>query len=119
MVINATDPDVLISTTDEIPGHETKKYVGLVWASSARALDTISELGAVVRGLTGGEIPAFKKMLNDSRHAVFSDLASHAKARGANAVVAVRLETADIISGTLEVYAYGTAVVVERAGKKK
>ncbi len=119
MPINATDPQVLISSTESIPGYENSKYIGLVWASSARTLDSISELGAMLKSVTGGELPAFKKMLNEARHAVLIELGEHAKARGANAIVAVRLENAAIVSGTLEVYAYGTAVIAEKSGKKK
>jgi uncharacterized protein YbjQ (UPF0145 family) len=36
-----------------------------------------------------------------------------AKALGANAVIGVRLITANIMSGAAEVLAYGTAVVIE------
>jgi uncharacterized protein YbjQ (UPF0145 family) len=112
--MQATDPDVLISTTDEVPGFKTRKYIGIVWASSARSLDSFSEIGAMVRSIGGGDLPAFRKLLNEGRHAVLHELAGIAKARGANAIVGVRLESASIVGGTLDVYAYGTAVVVEK-----
>jgi uncharacterized protein YbjQ (UPF0145 family) len=116
--MQATDPDVLISTTEGIPGFATKKYVGLVWASSARSLDSLSEIGAMVRSIGGGDLPAFRKMLNEARHTVLFELAQNAKARGANAIIGVRLESASIVGGTLDVYAYGTAVVVDKQPKK-
>ncbi len=116
--MQATDPDVLISTTCEVPGFKTKKYVGVVWASSARTLDTASEIGAMIRSIGGGDLPAFRKMLNEARHSVLHELAATAKARGANAVVGMKLESSSIVGGTLDVYAYGTAVVVEKETKK-
>jgi uncharacterized protein YbjQ (UPF0145 family) len=39
----------------------------------------------------------------------------HAAERGANAVIAMRYDANEIMSGVTEVLAYGTAVVVERA----
>jgi len=117
--MQATDPDVLISTTDEIPGFSTKKYVGVVWASSARTLDTASELGAMLKSIGGGDLPAFRRMLNEARHSVIHELSATAKARGANAIVGMRMESASIVGGTIDVYAYGTAVVAEKEGKSK
>jgi uncharacterized protein YbjQ (UPF0145 family) len=40
----------------------------------------------------------------------------HATERGANAILSVRYDANEVISGVNEVLAYGTAVVVERAG---
>jgi uncharacterized protein YbjQ (UPF0145 family) len=118
MNMQATDPDVLISTTEEIPGFKSKKYIGVVWASSARSLDSVSEIGAIVRSIGGGDLPAFRKMLNESRHSVLHELAATAKARGANAIVGMRLESTSVVAGTLDVYAYGTAIVAEKESKK-
>ena len=112
--MQSTEHDVLISSTDSLPGFRVEKYVGLVWASSARCLDSASEVGAMLKSLTGGELPAFRKLLNEGRHAVVHELAQNAKARGANAVIGVRLESTAIVQGTLDVYAYGTAVVVKK-----
>ena len=41
---------------------------------------------------------------------------SQAEALGANAVINVRLATASITQGAAEVYAYGTAVKVQKTG---
>jgi uncharacterized protein YbjQ (UPF0145 family) len=116
--MQATDPDVLISTTCEIPGHRTRKYVGVVWASSARTLDTASEIAAMLKSVGGGDLPAFRRLLNEGRHSVLHELAATARARGANAIVGVRLEAASVAPGTVDVYAYGTAVVVDKKGKE-
>ena len=112
--MHVTDPDVIISTTDSVPGYEVKKYVGVAWASSARTLNAVSEIGAVLRGLGGGDLPEFRKLLNEGRQGALHGMAQNAHARGANAVIGARLEAAEIVQGTLEIYAYGTAVVVEK-----
>jgi len=115
--MQATDPDVLISTIEKVPGYNTKKYVGVVWASSARTLDTASEIAAMLKSVGGGDLPAFRKMLNEARHSVIHELSATAKARGANAIVGMRMESASIVGGTIDVYAYGTAVVAEKEKK--
>jgi uncharacterized protein YbjQ (UPF0145 family) len=43
-------------------------------------------------------------------------MVTHARELGANAVVGVRYDATEIMSGVSEVLCYGTAVVVERAG---
>jgi len=40
----------------------------------------------------------------------------HAEERGANAVVGIRYDATEVISGVSEVLCYGTAVLVERSG---
>ena len=40
----------------------------------------------------------------------------HAKEKGANAIINMRYDANDVMSGLTEVLAYGTAVVVEKVG---
>ena len=49
------------------------------------------------------------------RAEAYDELVANARALGANAVIAMRYESNEIMDGVTEVLAYGTAVVVEEA----
>jgi uncharacterized protein YbjQ (UPF0145 family) len=62
-----------------------------------------------------GKIGMLTTLCERAREDAFDILLAHAQRRGANAVVGVRYDAAEIMSGVTEVLCYGTAVIVERA----
>ncbi len=108
---------VVIVTTESIPGYEVQKYVGLVWASSARSENVLSELGAIITSSTGGEVKTFKRMMNHGRNDVVNEIVRNAEAKGANAVIGLKMGSMSIQPGAVDIYAYGTAVVAKKKGK--
>ena len=52
-----------------------------------------------------------------TRQEAFDLMARHAEEMGANAVIAVRYDANEVAAGVTEVLAYGSAVVVEAAGR--
>ncbi len=113
---------MLIVTSDEIPGYRIREVKGFVWGTTVRAKSIGKDLIALGRTIVGGEVVEYTNMINEARKYVLERLARNAKALGANAVISIRMGTAQIIPGTIEIFAYGTAVVVEeekRKGRKK
>lgn len=109
--------EVVLATTENIPGYEIKKHLGLVWASTARSKHLGHDLYAVLKGLFGGEIKGYTQMSNEARSIAANALAKNAEKAGANAVVAVRFGTTQILPATIDVFAYGTAVWIEKSRK--
>ncbi|MEL9997859.1 MAG: YbjQ family protein [Sulfolobales archaeon] len=105
--------DVIVTTTDYIPGYRVKKVLGLVSGSVVKARNIGRDIMAVLRNIAGGEIVEYTELLATSRDEAIKRMVEKAKALGANAVIGVRLTTANIMSGAAEVLAYGTAVVIE------
>jgi uncharacterized protein YbjQ (UPF0145 family) len=105
--------DVIVTTTDYIPGYRIKKVLGLVSGSVVKARNIGRDIMAVLRNIAGGEIVEYTELLATSRNEAIKRMIEKAKALGANAVIGVRLTTANIMSGAAEVLAYGTAVVIE------
>jgi uncharacterized protein YbjQ (UPF0145 family) len=105
--------DVIVTTTDYIPGYRVKKVLGLVSGSVVKARNIGRDIMAVLRNIAGGEIVEYTELLATSRDEAIKRMIEKAKALGANAVIGVRLTTANIMSGAAEVLAYGTAVVIE------
>jgi uncharacterized protein YbjQ (UPF0145 family) len=104
---------VLIVTTNEIPGYRIIQVHGDVFGLIVRARNYFSNLGAQFRTLAGGEVAGYTTLLTDSRNQARERMWREARARGANAVVAMRFDCNEIGDIMSEVAAYGTAVTVE------
>jgi uncharacterized protein YbjQ (UPF0145 family) len=104
---------VLIVTTNDIPGYRISKVHGDVFGLIVRARNYFSNLGAQFRTLAGGEVAGYTRLLTDSRNQARERMWREARARGANAVIAMRFDCNEIGDIMSEVAAYGTAVTVE------
>ena len=105
---------VMVVTTESVPGFKTKKQLGVVWASSSRSKSILTDFAEVARSLFGGELHLYKRMMNQARFDVLEQLSKQAEKQGANAVVGVRFGSTQILPATVDIFAYGTAVVVEK-----
>lgn len=103
---------MIVVTTDSVPGYRTQAVLGEVMGVTVRATDAGANLSAGFRAIGGGEIPEFTRVMHESRHEVLARMVADAEQRGANAVVALRYDSA-AIGAFSECCAYGTAVVVE------
>jgi len=79
-----------------------------------RSRSVFGTLGASLQTLVGGNITLFTSLCERTREDAFTRMVLHADERGANAVIAMRYDANEVMSGVTEVLAYGTAVVVER-----
>jgi len=68
---------------------------------------------AGLRGVVGGEITEYTKMMAESREQAIQRMVEDAERQGANAVVGMRFTTSMVMQNASEILAYGTAVVVE------
>lgn len=101
-----------LSTTDELPGHRVVGFVGLVRGNAVRARHIGLDILAGLKGIVGGEISDYTKMLAESREQALDRMVDQAVAMGADAVVGVRLTTSTVMAGAAELLAYGTAVIL-------
>ena len=104
---------ILVVTSDEVPGRKIVKTVGLVRGQSVRARHLGRDIQAGIRSIVGGKVGVYAELLEKSREEAISQMAAEAEKLGANAVVTVRMSTADIMGSAAEVLVYGTAVVTE------
>lgn len=77
-----------------------------------RARSIFSNIGAQFMTVAGGEVAGYTRLLTDSRNQARERMWREARARGANAVVAMRFDCNEIGDLMSEVAAYGTAVTV-------
>ena len=105
--------DMLLTNIEYIPGKKITKHLGLVSGSTIRAKNVGADILAGLKNLVGGELKGYTDLLNQSREESVERMKQQAKALGANAVINVRFSTSSVAQGAAELYAYGTAVVVE------
>ena len=108
--------DILISTMNDVPGYEVTAVYGEVYGLIVRARNAFSNIGAGFRTIVGGEAKGYTKLLSDSRDQAVERLMEAARAKGANAVLAMRFDCNEIGDIMSEVAAYGTAVTVRKIG---
>ncbi|MAF66102.1 MAG: hypothetical protein CMJ84_10665 [Planctomycetes bacterium] len=104
---------MIIATTEELPGKRIQESFGLVRGNAVRARHLGKDIGAAIKGIVGGEITEYTKLMGEVREQALDRMCKEARARGANAVVALRFANTEIAAGAAEILAYGTAVRVE------
>jgi uncharacterized protein YbjQ (UPF0145 family) len=105
---------MLITTMNDVPGHEVTDVYGEVFGLTVRSRNIGSQLGAGLKSVFGGELKGMTKALVDSRTEVIQRMTEEAEAKGANAIVAMRFDTSEMGSNWTEICAYGTAVKIAR-----
>ncbi|MDE2294129.1 MAG: YbjQ family protein [Gammaproteobacteria bacterium] len=106
---------MLVVTTENIPGHRVSQVKGQVFGVVVRSRGIGGNLMAGLRSIVGGEIHEYTQMLEEARRHALDRLVTNAQAMGANAVVMMRFDSAEIGQTMSEIVAYGTAVVIEPA----
>ncbi|MBV6697221.1 YbjQ family protein [Kitasatospora aureofaciens] len=107
--------DVLVVTTNDIPGFRVDHVIGEVFGLTVRSRHIGSQIGAGLKSLIGGELKGLTKTLVESRNEAMQRLVEQTKARGGNAVLMMRFDVTEAADVGTEVCAYGTAVVVSPA----
>ena len=104
---------MIITTAEKIEGKNITRTIGLVKGSTIRARHLGRDIMAGLRGVVGGEITEYTKMMAESREQALQRMVEDAEAQGANAIVGVRFTTSMVMQNASEILAYGTGVVVE------
>ena len=104
---------MIIITADQIEGKNIAKTIGLVKGSTIRARHVGRDIMAGLRGIVGGEITEYTKMLAQAREEAIQRMEEDAEKQGANAIIGMRLATSMVMQNAAEVLAYGTAVVLK------
>ena len=104
---------MIITTSTQIQGKTIAKTVGLVKGSTIRARHLGKDIMAGFRGMVGGEITEYTKMMAEAREEAIQRMVEDAEKQGANAIIGTRFTTSMIMQNAAEVLAYGTGVVLE------
>ena len=104
---------MILATSGQVEGKKITETIGLVKGSTIRARHLGKDIMASFRGMVGGEISEYTKMMAEAREQSIQRMIEDAEKQGANAIVSMRFSTSMIMQNAAEVLAYGTGVVLE------
>ena len=104
---------MIVTNLEVIPGKTIVKHFGLVQGNTIRAKHVGRDFMAGLKNIFGGELTGYTELLAESRKEATERMIQQAESLGANAVLNVRYSTSSIAQGAAELYAYGTAVILE------
>ncbi len=104
---------VIITNIEIIPGKTVVKHLGMVQGNTVRAKHVGRDIMAGFKNIFGGELKGYTELLQEAREESVARMTQQAEAIGANAVINVRFSTSSITAGAAELFAYGTAVILE------
>jgi uncharacterized protein YbjQ (UPF0145 family) len=114
-------PSGFITTTEsQLTGYRIVERMGVVRGITVRSRSVVGLVGARVQQFFGGNISLLTELCEQTRSDAFAQAIEHAEALGANALVAIRYDATEIMSGVSEVLCYGTAmrVVPDRSDRE-
>ncbi len=104
----------LITTAFTIDEYKIVKNIGIIRGIVVRSRNIFANIGAFFQTIKGGNITLYIELCEKTRRDAFELMVKHADEVGANAIIGVRYDATEVMSGVTEVLAYVTAVVVEK-----
>lgn len=104
--------EFMTTTANFLDGYRIIRTFGVVRGITVRSRSIFGTIGATLQQIRGGEVSLLTELCERTRHDAFSLACDHARDLGANALVALRYDATEIMSGVSEVLCYGTAVRV-------
>ena len=105
----------MVTTALELPGWRIVRNVGVARGIVVRSRSLVGNFAGALQTLFGGNISVYTNLCEQTRTESYRMMCEHAEANGANAIVAMRYDANEILSGVTEVICYGTAVIAEPA----
>lgn len=105
---------MLISTTDNIEGKKISKVLGLVKGNTIRARWFGRDIAAGLKTIIGGEVKSYTDMMDKARDEAIDRMIKEAEKLGADAILGARFTTSEVMQGSAEMLAYGTAVKLKK-----
>lgn len=103
-----------ITNSTHLQGYKIVKHLGVVRGITVRSRSVLGNIAGGIQSLIGGQLSIYVELCEKTRKEAFDYMVLHAEAAGANAIINMRYDANEVMSGITEVLAYGTAVVVEK-----
>ena len=104
----------MTTTAFTLDGFRVTKNLGVVRGITVRSRSVFGTIGGSLQTLVGGNISLFTSLCEKTRAEAFEMMITHAQQVGANAVIGIRYDATELMSGVTEVLWYGTAVIMEK-----
>jgi uncharacterized protein YbjQ (UPF0145 family) len=104
------DANMVTTTTNDIDGYAVTQYLGVVRGIVVRSPNIAQGFIGGINQIFGGNISAYADVCETARAEAYELMRQHAKAMGADGIIAVRYDATEFMQGATEVLCYGTAV---------
>ena len=106
--------NTLITTSTALEGYRIIKQLGLVRGITVRSRNIFGSFAGSLMTIFGGRNVIYTELCEHAREEALQLMIEHGRIIGANAIINMRYDANDVMTGLTEVLAYGTAVVVEK-----
>ncbi|HCZ16274.1 MAG TPA: hypothetical protein DHV85_17140 [Candidatus Accumulibacter sp.] len=103
----------MVTTALTLPGYKVVSNLGVVRGITVRSRSIVGNFFGGLQSIFGGNITIYTNLCEQARSETYQLMCQHAQALGANAIIAMRYDATELMTGLTEVLCYGTAVVVE------
>jgi uncharacterized protein YbjQ (UPF0145 family) len=104
----------MVTTGQTLPGYVITRNLGVVRGITVRSRSIVGNFFGGLQTLFGGNITIYTNLCERARSETYQLMCREASALGANAIIAMRYDATELMTGLTEVLCYGTAVVVRR-----
>ncbi|MFM7023529.1 MAG: YbjQ family protein [Flavobacteriales bacterium] len=105
---------MLITTSNALEGYKVTQQLGLVRGITVRSRSIVGNFAGSFMSIFGGRNTIYTELCENARAEALHFMIKHAEQQGANAIINMRYDANEVMSGLTEVLAYGTAVTVEK-----
>lgn len=105
---------LLVTTSTSLEGYRVVNQLGLVRGITVRSRSIVGNIAGGFMTLFGGKSAIYTELCEKAREEALQLMMQHGRELGCNAIINMRYDANEVMSGLTEVLAYGTAVVVEK-----
>jgi uncharacterized protein YbjQ (UPF0145 family) len=103
---------MIITTSTQLDGYVITHQLGLVRGITVRSRSVLGNLAGGFMTIFGGKSKIYTELCENAREEALQLMIQHGKEMGCNAIINMRYDANEVMSGLTEVLAYGTAVTV-------
>ena len=95
--------DSMVTTAFELPGYRITRNLGVVRGITVRSRSIVGNFLGGIQTIFGGNITIYTELCEQAREETYRDMARHARQLGANAIIGMRYDATDVMTGLTEV----------------
>lgn len=108
-----TAASMIVTTANQVQGRSVRAELGIVRGLVVRTPNVLQGIFGAFRMLFGGNIATYEGVCEKAREHAYDRMVAHARTLGADAIIAMRYDATELMSGITEILAYGTAVKLD------
>jgi uncharacterized protein YbjQ (UPF0145 family) len=105
---------IWVTTSTSLEGFRIVKQLGLIRGITVRSRSILGNMAGGFMTIFGGRSTIYTELCEKAREEALQLMITHGEEIGCNAIINMRYDANEVMSGLTEVLAYGTAVVVEK-----